>query len=702
MKIDVSRTLEERHRRRARPGTSLVRGSCVLVASLVLAGLGPVVVASCSSVDASGPQRSSSTAPDEDGDVRDGGGDAAELENPFEPVEPRTYLAKVKNLLTGLPPSAEELDAVTKDPSALAGLIDGWLATPQAEDKLLDFFPNSFQQNQFVSNDFEELIGGGEQGQIGSPANNERLLSNLRQSFARTALAIVKEGRSFAETLTTKTYVMTPAMMSYLALLDSRPQADTGLMRTDKWWDETGRVNPVQIQNTTVIPLEQSLDPASPNYMSFYTAQSLGACNARVYASSSRNAFIVTSLLFGRASATTACGIYQDFDGLLSPEDFTSWRTVTIRKPNAGEKRTLPWELKKLRQGSELLLDIPRVGFFSTLAFQATWRTNTSNLARVTTNQTLIVALGSSFDPSNVTLPLSESGLDAQHADPSTPCYGCHKLLDPMRGYFRRNLTLNYHEQLDAKLLATAPSFSFDGVTSAGTTLDDLGRTLAEHPRFATAWAQKLCYYANSAPCSEDDPEFVRVVTAFKDDGMKFKTLVRELYASPLVTGAAATKTFKDREIVVSVARYDHLCCALTNRLGIDACNVSATARATASNLPRDSFSRGAEQPVVTSDVSMFYRAGSENLCRAVADAVIDVAAPAKSRYESANKDAAILDFVHNVMGLADGDARAPAALDILRQHHDAAVKGGAKPSDALKSTFVLACSAPSTLSIGL
>lgn len=702
MKIELSRAHEESCRRRPRWETSLRSGSGVLVASLALGCLGLLAMSSCSSVDASGGRRSSSATPDQDADVNNEDTNPADLENPFEAVEPHTYVAKVKNLLTGLPPSAEELDAVVKDPSALKGLIDGWLATPQADEKLLDFFPNSFQQNQFVSNDFEEFMGGGEQGQIGSPANNERLLSNLRQSFARTALAIVKDGRSFTETLTTKTFVMTPAMMSYLALLDSRPQDDAGLMRTDKWWDETGHNNPVRLQNTTVIPLEQSLDPTSPNYMNFYTSQSLGGCNARVYPSSSRNAFIVGSFLFGRASSTTACGIYQDFNGLLAPEDFTAWRTVTIRKPNAGEKRTLPWELQKLRQSNELLLDIPRVGFFSTLAFQATWRTNTSNLARVTTNQTLIVALGSSFDPSSVTLPLSESGLDAQHADPSTPCYGCHKLLDPMRGYFRKNLTLNYHEQLDAKLLSTTPSFSFDGVTSAGSTLDDLGRTLAEHPRFPTAWAQKLCYYADSAPCSEDDPEFIRVVTAFKDDGMKFKSLVRELFASPLVTGAAMTKTFKDREIIVSISRYDHLCRALTNRLGIDACNASPLAKATASNLPRDSFSRGAEQPVVTSDVSMFYRAGSENLCRAVADAVIDVAAPATSKYESANKDDAILDFVHNVMALVDGDVRAPAALDILKEHYDAAVKTGAKPSDALKSTFVLACTAPSTLSIGL
>ena len=41
------------------------------------------------------------------------------------------------------------------------------------------------------------------------------------------------------------------------------------------------------------------------------------------------------------------------------------------------------------------------------------------------------------------------------------------------------------------------------------------GATLASHPHFAAAWAQKLCYFANSVACDETDPEFQRVVEVF-------------------------------------------------------------------------------------------------------------------------------------------------------------------------------------------
>lgn len=652
-------------------------------------------VASCASDDEASNDRRSVAVPAEDA------GEAA-ADFPFEPVPPRVYVAKVKNLLTGLPPTSEELAAVVANPDTLKGFIDGWIATPQGQEKLLGFLARAFQQTQFLLTDFADFIGD---RLPGLPPTEALLAGNLRESFARSILSSMNEGRPFTDAVTTKTYVMTPALMSLLALVDARRFDDQGRL-SDKWSVETAGLNGFRIQNTTPVPFEQSIDPASPNYMAFYTPGSLGTgCAQMVYPASSGNSLVLANFLFGLIIAPTTvapCNVNAvPAPSPVVPSDYTTWKAVTIRKPAPGEKPTRFWDLPKLRSTSELVLDIPRVGFFSTLAFQANWPTNSSNLARVTVNQTLIVALGASFDPEDKNAPFGESGLDTQHADPSTPCYGCHKLLDPMRGYFRKNLTLNYHEQLDPKETVAAPSFSFGGVTAAGNSLDDLASTLANHPSLPTAWAQKLCFYADSAACSADDPEFLRVVAAFKDR-MDFRILMRELFASPLVTGAARTKTFKDREVVVSVSRQDHLCRALANRLGIDACNATPTATTLSTNLPRDSYSRGGERPVLNSDVSLFYRTGVENLCRAVADVVIDVPAPKTGRYTSQDKDAAITDFVRNVMALAEGDPRAPAARDILASHYDEAVKTGAKPVDALKSTFVLACTSPTAVSIGL
>ena len=67
---------------------------------------------------------------------------------PFEPVTPAVYVAKVKNIMTGLPATDAEVAAVVNDPTALRGLIDTWEAMPQFQGRMLDFFRNAFQQNQ--------------------------------------------------------------------------------------------------------------------------------------------------------------------------------------------------------------------------------------------------------------------------------------------------------------------------------------------------------------------------------------------------------------------------------------------------------------------------------------------------------------------------------------------------------------------------
>ncbi|HZJ52978.1 MAG TPA: hypothetical protein VFD38_02475, partial [Myxococcaceae bacterium] len=300
------------------------------------------------------------------------------------------------------------------------------------------------------------------------------------------------------------------------------------------------------------------------------------------------------------------------------------------------------------------------------------------------------------------TVPISENGLDEEHAsDPA--CYACHRTLDPMRQFFRQSFTIQYGRQTDAGVIAQNGEFAFDGVTATGTGGGalDLADQLATHPRFATAWAQKLCTWADSAPCSEDDPEFLRVAKAFRDSGHDFRVLAREMLSSPLVTGTAATKTFADRGYVVSIARGDHLCAALASRLGLqNPCQVNGTARSLSNTLPADAYSRGAESPVLTADTSLFFRSITENLCRTLADQVVDVGTT--PRFSSKTPAAAVDDMVRTVMALVDGDARQSGATTILNEHYAAAVKEGATARDALKSTFVLACSSPTAVSVGL
>src|SRR6185295_17787755 len=109
----------------------------------------------------------------------------------------------------------------------------------------------------------------------------------------------------------------------------------------------------------------------------------------------------------------------------LAPTDFTSWKLVTLRAPRAGEARTRFFDLPALRTASEIVLQTPHPGFFSTPAFFANWPTNSSNQMRVTLNQALIVATGTAIDGTDSTTPPTTPGLDGDHAPPGTACFGC-------------------------------------------------------------------------------------------------------------------------------------------------------------------------------------------------------------------------------------------------------------------------------------
>jgi hypothetical protein len=387
---------------------------------------------------------------------------------------------------------------------------------------------------------------------------------------------------------------------------------------------------------------------------------------------------------------------------------------VTIRAPKKGESTTAFYDLPTLRAANELVLQIPRIGFFSTPAFFANWPTNISNEMRVTVNQTLIVATGAAIDGTDTTVPDTAPGLDSTHADPKLGCLGCHRLLDPTRSILAATYTWNYHEQLDATETGQKGQFAFQGVIKPVNTISDFATTLATHPLFGQAWAQKLCYYVNSAACETDDPEFTRVVRVFEDSSWSWPVLVRELVSSPLTTHAARTKTVEDTQGgIVAVSRRDHLCAAWDARLGLtDVCGLDVqkknagqqTVPQIVSGLPSDGYGRGSVAPVLPNEPTLFYRAGTENICESIAAAVVDPTkpVPGAKAWASAESDAAIGDFVHLVMGLPGADPRAAPVQALLAQHYQAAIGTGATPTDALRSTFIVACTAPSATAIGL
>ena len=633
------------------------------------------------------------------------------------------YVAKVKNVLVGLPPTDAEIKAVEANPGDLKNLIDGWITLPQYEPKMRRFFELAFQQTQVSITDFADQTYPRQADINGS--TQPLLVGNATESFARTMLALDAEKRPFTDALTTSTLMMTPALMEFYAFLDAWQVDDAG-----KVTDGLKASNP----NLTVtvegaggpIPIAETLDPASPNYMHWYDpdvgqAPPLVAqgCTQDPIVYSKAGADTLHYLLYGGlvADKGTTC---QQYGGTaaapqLTAADFNTWRMVTIRAPAAGESPTAFYDLATLRSASELVLTIPRVGFFTTPAFFANWQTNTSNQMRVTMNQTLIVATGAMVDGTDTTRPASTPGLDTVHAGAGA-CFGCHQTLDPTRSILASAYSWNYHRQADVAFSGQKGLFAFEGIVAPVSGIGELGTLLAAHPLFAQAWAQKLCYYANSAACEPDDPEFLRVVGVFKSSGYSWATLLRELLASPLTTNASPTRTRMAKGEVIAVSRRDHLCAALNARLGFaDVCALDPTtpkiaARTTipeiVSGLPSDGYGRGAVAPVLPNEPTLFYRAGTENICQAAAALVIDVAAknqaPNVKQWSSSQPDAAIADFVQDLMALTPSDPRSAAAQTVLKSHFTAAVQSGASATSALQSTFMAACLAPSAISIGM
>ncbi|MET0592780.1 MAG: hypothetical protein ABW133_08785, partial [Polyangiaceae bacterium] len=403
------------------------------------------------------------------------------------------------------------------------------------------------------------------------------------------------------------------------------------------------------------------------------------------------------------------------------------WQWVNIRTLNAGEAYVQPYDLPKVRTATELALAIPRVGFYTTPAYLALWNTNDSNQHRVTANQTLLVALGQSFSSANSVVPISTTGLDSSHSVNGTECYGCHKSLDPMRQFWGTQFDYNDRNDFLTSSFGNTPSnprpaqkggaVAFGNVNATGADMFALGPLLAQvaEPdgltRFAMAVTQQLCFFANSSMCLEDDAEFRRVALAFQSGNYNFRALVSEFFASPLVTQASMTRTSQNNGVTISISRRDQLCGSLSNRLGKpDLCaqavampNVTqAATQRIASSLAVDGFSRGEEFPVTPSSPTLFYRAASELLCENIATQVVDATGTTDSLYKSAMFAAGIEDMVSRVMAVPPSDPRHAEAVTALTAHYNAVVAAKNTATNALRSTFALACESPTSLSFGL
>jgi hypothetical protein len=643
----------------------------------------------------------------------------------------------VKTMLTGLGPTQAEINAVSNDPTALSGLVTGWMTTPEYGAKMEDFFANAFQQSQATADGFKSVVDDGQE------TPNDALLLNFRESFAKTITELLGEGQPFTSAATTTRFMMTTAMMTYFAYADTSIRTDATTSGAGSQINRFLQNDPAwsfSLTASTNIPLADSGNPSSPNYLVFYVPDLADQYGTTQYAAhcSTVDPVVFTSdatFAYGNNSAHWLYNFilgysFWYFDPpqgqpgsmwcqggatgttrapLLTDADYADWRMVTVGQPTSTATQTRFFDIVGNRASSSLTLYAPRIGYYTTPAFLSQYSTNISNQARATIDQTMIVGLGQMFDGTDPITMQNAPGLDPVHAA-NPACFACHWNLDPMARFFRSNYSLYFSQQTDAGEIAVPGTFLFDSVVSSVGTLADLGNQIAAHPNFAAAWTQKLCSWANSAPCVEKDPEFVRLAQVFANANYNWSALVQALFTSPIVTYAAPTLTAGTTGTPVPITRRAQFCATLGNRLALgDVCGLDAvedgakvsTVPGSAVELPSDGYSRGQVSALYVNDPDPFFSSAVENICALVADMVVDATSDAgvASLYSSANATGAIADMVHGLMGLDSSRDTQPIA--ILTAHYGAAQAAGESNTLALKSTFELACVSPFVVSIG-
>ncbi len=213
---------------------------------------------------------------------------------------------------------------------------------------MIVFFRNSFQQTGFnPAEDFKpQLLTNGGFDFANTPGDDifPRLVQNIEDSFALTAWQLIADGRPFNEVLTTTRFMMTTALKATYLQIEMPRDARGTAAPTISWKvDESG----------IDIPIEQIVDPTSPNYLTF--ADVAPTLNARVPTLACRgmagmiNPFTGFNTLFQvmlglvpqysttTAGVTTTVCDRHSSRPYFTVADTSDWQWVTVRPLAAGE-----------------------------------------------------------------------------------------------------------------------------------------------------------------------------------------------------------------------------------------------------------------------------------------------------------------------------------------------------------------------------
>jgi hypothetical protein len=412
----------------------------------------------------------------------------------------------------------------------------------------------------------------------------------------------------------------------------------------------------------------------------------------------------------------------------LTTADYSDWRTVNVMQATqaASYENTAAFveSLRTIPDKGSIALLFPRVGFFSTPVFFDYWTTNDDNSFRVTTQQSLIVALNKAISTADSTPHLNENGIPPSHIDSTTTCYQCHVHLDPMRLVFSNYQVSSNRAKTPS--LALTPSFSFLGVSQSFVTVDDFAKILSDHPEFSKGWVQKLCVWGNSTRCDESDPEYTQLVSYFTNNGYNLRLLFRQFFSSPIFTGSLQTQSHKTKDFVVSLARSNHFCRAMDARLqelrrvnGTSGVVKMCVDPESFGIVPRDEYSRGAPDLIQSVNTGLFDAKSIDQECSRTSKLIF---ANDASKIIDMTKgvDQAIAQITQTILAIPSNHHRYAAVLKELKNiytiaNHPVLCAGdplaqgeniicGYKLSvfESLKSVWFSACTSPEIIGLGL
>ncbi|MEL6548531.1 MAG: hypothetical protein AAFQ82_28160, partial [Myxococcota bacterium] len=256
------------------------------------------------------------------------------------------YVRRVKNLMTGDAPTEDELQAVLADPSALKGLVDGWFDTPQFRAKLQTFMAKTLQQIE--GNRFEfgsQALGNDNLGNWDAP---DALFDNLGESFPRTVMDIIERDRPFSEIASTRQWMMTTGMISFLLATEN------GAPRM-RFYHDTFSEDGVTFNADTPYRVQF-------NNLTFYSSTPLNSCSDPYSANqtqSERNLY----RLFTTGQTRGMCDEDITMDAVFQESDFQDWRLVEMVELGEDEQQPSMFDAPSLRGLDQIALRSSRTGY---------------------------------------------------------------------------------------------------------------------------------------------------------------------------------------------------------------------------------------------------------------------------------------------------------------------------------------------------